>query len=113
MSSVVDLTNNIERLEVFEDRSGVRLEALYCSQQRGDDGDYRLSLSGEIHCSDGTELESDISLTLAIYDERGRVIETSEVTFFQSDFFGFDVFSFYEVLGNEKATRIRLFPKHS
>lgn len=111
MSSVVDLTNNIERLEVFEDRMGVRLEALYCSQERDDDGDYWLSLSGEIHCSEGTQLKSDTSLALAAYDESGRVIKTSATYFMQEEFFGFDVFSFFESLNDSRASRIRVFPK--
>ncbi len=109
-----DITDLIERNRAFEDRVGVRLDALYCSVEGpDDDGDLLLHLNGEMHAVSGTTIESDVDLVMSLYDERGRLVETESDYVPEDGFFGFHTFSFSAYLKKGPPARVRLFPKRS
>ncbi len=106
-----DVSNLLERLEAFEDRYNVRLEAL-SAYMDGDDGDrIDVYVRGELHPKSGVSLESDIELVVSYYDSKDRVIQTGSEHFYKETFFGFEVFEIYNSLDSKAIRRIRLFPK--
>jgi hypothetical protein len=111
MDSQRDITDIIERLDVFEERAGVSLEALYCSIEGPYmDGTYHIELNGEMHANAGTQIDVDISLICSVYDAKGRVIETHNDYIGQDSFFGFHTFSFSVITGTGDPARIRVYP---
>ncbi len=107
MSKPRDITQLIERLEAFEDRAGIRLEALYADLDEND----CITVNGEVHSTIGTTLPHDIELVAAVYDANGRMISTQSEHFSADRFFAFEVFS---VILEGKAApvrRLRLYPK--
>ena len=115
MSRPTDLTDRIERLEVFEERVGVSFEALYCTIDNNDnwsDGNYRIELRGEVHSTSGTSIDDDLLIVLTVYDATGRVLETDSEWIDSDAFFGFDVFDMTLKIPQEsEISRVRLFPK--
>ena len=61
-----DITRLIERLEAFEERAGVRLEALsafvYKYEDLQGEIEFQVVLRGEIHARNGTQIPSDVLL---------------------------------------------------
>lgn len=104
-----DLTSKIERLGAFEERLGVELRSLSAFGEKLDE-DYDLEVMGELHPTDGTTLQSDIQLSVAVYDSDDRVIGEAKDFFDADDFFGFQVFSIGQLLPNVNVTKIRIFP---
>ena len=110
-----DVTKLVERLEAFEERTGVRLDAI-SSYSELDTDDHTLSITvlGELHAVSGAELEEDVLLNMVVYDATGRVIGTESAYFSSDDFFGFETFEIrvFE-LQNTAISRIRIIPKKS
>jgi hypothetical protein len=104
----------IERLEAFEDRAGVTLEALFCSVAGpDDDGDFLVEVNGEMHSTSGIGLQSNIELILAVYDVHGRLIAKLIDFITEDDFFGFHTFSISSYVKNGTPFRFRLYPQVS
>ena len=109
-----DVTHLIERLEVFEERAGVRLEAMsaFLDVSNSDESTFRITVRGEIHPRNGTTLSNGVELSLAVYDAAARVVETDSAFYDADTFFGFEAFEmacFYVPL--DKLSRLRLIPK--
>jgi hypothetical protein len=109
-----DITHLIERLEAFEDRSGVSLEGLYADinsdTYRGNF--YSLDINGELHPREGTELDQDIELVATAYDTSGRVIGVGKDYFKSESFFGFEAFSLSILINGIPAAKVRVYPKN-
>jgi hypothetical protein len=60
-----DITHLIERLELFEERLGIRLEGLYA--QISDDCRW-VTVTGEVHALEGMKLNQNIKIVGAVYD---------------------------------------------
>lgn len=107
-----DITHQVQRLEVFEDRLDVRIEAVYASIDGPDiDGEYKIELNGEIHKVSGTDLDGSIKIVLSVYDDQGRIRETYYDFITPEEFFGFHVFSISFYTEFAKPTRLQLVPK--
>jgi hypothetical protein len=90
-----DVTNLIERLVLFEERLGVRLENLSAkiTERLSSLPPYsRLDVMGELHVHNGMTLNQDTRLVFTIYDDSGRVIGTDHLGCFKKKFYGFEVF---------------------
>ena len=62
-----DVTHLIERLEAFEERVGVRLEALFAHiDEYGD-----LTVRGEVHPREGATIKENIIVEMGAYDSLG------------------------------------------
>ena len=110
--AVKDVTDLLERLEAFEDRLGVRLEAMSAQLDVVDDDEVAyVVIQGELHPKSGTELEQSIELIVAVYDSASRVVATGTKHFYSSDFFGFEIFKISVEIYATKLTRIIVQPK--
>ena len=102
-----DITSKIERLEAFEERTGVRIEALYAYVDQFD----HVTLNGEIHPREGLSLKQTVELVLDVYDHHGRLLNTSSKVFLQDSFYGFQSFSLVACYVGKEAVRLRLYPR--
>jgi len=111
----IDMTNKIERLEVFEERSGVilnSLSAFFIDFQgwAGIDTNY-LKVRGELQSQANMTLQRDIELVVAVYDSSGRIIGTSSRTYLANEFFGLETFDIEVSLPLIQVSKIRIYPK--
>lgn len=111
MAEDSDVTHLLERLEIFEERLGVRLEAVFAQVGVGQDDNRRVWVSGELHARNGTQLKQDIWIEVVLYDSKGRVANVDRCLFLAEKFFGFETFMISVVLSVEPMSKIRLFPK--
>ena len=86
-----NMTHLIERLEVFEERAGVRLDAPGPTQTRLRQTRVVVSLyvMGELHPRDGTTLENDVDVAITVYDSDGKILRNNAERFAADEFFGF------------------------
>ena len=105
-----DASNLIERLELFEERLGVRLERVSAELRRG-----HVFVMGELHVTEGMTLDKDIWLIATFYDSEGRILDTQEMIYMKQKFYGFEVF---KILSGEldsaqlsNIAKIRVYPK--
>lgn len=105
-----DCTALIERMENFEGRAGVALQAVF-AECEDIDGQLNIGVRGEAHASKGDSISNDIEIVANAYDAEGRLISTATSWMNSENFFGFDTFdlSLYDI--TTKPSRIRLFPK--
>lgn len=106
-----DISSIIERFEAFEERVGVRLDALSAYLEGGSE-DSTITVYGELHARNGGVLSRSVDLTLAAYDGNGRVVGRSSTTFDLENFFGFSTFEINIFdLPVGKLSRLRLIPE--
>lgn len=110
-----EITELLERLEAFEDRIGVRLEALYAyyEDRRDEPGRIEIHVLGEIHAREGTQLEKAVSIDLGIYDGAGRLVATTGHGIFADTFFGFETFHLECEVMKDQLARLRLKTTHA
>ena len=107
-----DVTSLVQRLDAFEERLGVRIEALSAFESEGyEDGEVEITVRGELHSESGTSLEQNVDLNLIVYDGEGRVVETETKYFRMESFFGFATFQMSVCVTAGLMKRLRLIPK--
>ena len=107
-----DVTPTIERLEAFEKRAGVRVDAMSgFLTEPDDDGEQRLNVRGELHLTDGATLDQSLLLELSVFDEQGRVIETTSDVIDEETFYSFHTFDFSVYLPAHVFVRARIVPR--
>lgn len=116
MAAKKNITHLIERLELFEERLGVRLEALSAvrSAVSGYWRDRDVTVFGELHAKHGTTIKESICLVAAVYDHSGRVIGVSMGDcFFKKRFSVFEAFAVRVRLPDsaEPVAKVRVYPK--
>ncbi len=104
-----DVSHLVERLEAFEDRLGVSLQGLFASL----DTEYGfMSVNGELHARDSTELGQDIDIVVTLYDSAGRVVGVTSQYMDSDSFFGFEAFSArFSEANDPPVAKIRVYPK--
>lgn len=103
-----DATHLIERLEAFEERVGVRLEALFAHI---DEHNF-LRVNGELHPREGATIKQDVVVHVDAYDSSGRLVANGHGFIPDSDkFFGFAAFSALVNLPIRGLSKIRVYPK--
>jgi hypothetical protein len=102
------LTHLIERLETFEDRCAVRIEAAYAKHQSLYSW---VVVKGELHPRDGVQLTQDTEVTADVYDLAGHLVGKDSHTFRASNFYGFEPFSLTVLDIDGDVSKIRLYPK--
>ena len=107
----MDFTDRIERLEVFEERVGCRLEALYCEFTKLGSSNY-ITINGEVHGREGANISKSFILKISIYDDAGRLIAESAAGHWSVEkFFGFATFSATVMVAGELTpVKVRLIP---
>jgi hypothetical protein len=107
MSEILELST--ERLEAFEERLGVKIEGLFVSIG----GDKYITINGELHSNDGTQLGEDIKLMISAHDSSGRVVGAGYSSIRAKSFFGFEAFSERFKVHSESVSRVRIYPRQS
>lgn len=110
-----DITNKVQRLEAFEERLSVKIDALAAFESVGiyNRGETEVAVRGELHSEGGSQIDKDIELHMVVYDLEGRVMETTTDFICHESFFGFHVFDIDCVVPDGTVGKIRLFPKES
>ena len=106
-----DFTRLIERLEAFEDRLKVRLEALKVDIGKSTTGYDGVWVSGELHPYDGVEIDDDIELIVDVLDDKGRVANKNSYVFLRENFFGFESFMIMIAVSTDDVSKLRIYPK--
>ena len=106
-----EFTRLIERLEAFEDRLKVRLEALKVDIGKSTAGYDAVWVSGELHPNDGVEIGEDVQLIVDILDDKGRVVNMGSYVFLREKFFGFESFMVMIAASSDDVSKIRVYPK--
>jgi hypothetical protein len=106
-----DFTRLIVRLEAFEDRLKVRLNALKVDIGKSTTGYDGVWVSGELHPHDGVVIGEDIQLVVDILDNEGRVVNMGGYVFLRENFFGFESFKIMIVTSPDDVSKIRVYPK--
>jgi len=101
-----DVTRLIERLEAFEDRMAVRLDALFANLESG-----FLTVNFELHSRDGNLLKGDTQIVVTVYDVAGRLLARERDQSFANAFFGFESYSF-SIHVPAQIAKIRVIPTH-
>ncbi len=113
-----DISSLVEQLEAFEKKLKVRIEAVSAFEEDEEDeeeddegdGESDITVRGELHPVNGTEISQDIAIRLSVYDAAGRLIETCEDFVDAESFFGFHTFELNCVTEAGSAKRLKLFP---
>jgi hypothetical protein len=108
----IDVTGKIERLEVFEERLGVRLDSLSAFVAKYNELS-TITVCGELQARDGTELQQDVELVVAVYDLSGRIIGTASYCYFAKNFFGLETFEILAEIPVSELSKVRVYPKKS
>lgn len=107
-----DITAIVQRLDAFEERLGVRIEALSAFESKNEySEDADIVVRGELHSVSGTTLKQDIKLEVSAYDVEGRVIATDSDYIDSESFFGFHTFEISCDVTPGIAKKLRLVPK--
>jgi hypothetical protein len=108
-----DLTQLIERLEAFEERCEIRLEALFAfiDPEERFSSNFMLTIKGELHPREGTSLKENITLQFDAYDKSGRLVAHSISFFRRDEVFGFETFSEDVYSPTAQISKIRILPK--
>ena len=101
-----DVTHLIERLEAFEERMAVRLDALFAKLE-----DDVLTVNFELHSRDGNQLKEDTKMVVTVYDAAGRLLAQNTNQSYVEAFFGFETYSFSISVPGQIA-KVRVIPKH-
>lgn len=113
MNGKTDITSLIERLDFFEDRLEVTLDALFAefTQYEGDD-DGTLRVNGELRPRDGSRLKQNVTIIVDVNDLKGRLISRLESpTYWMSSFIGFATFSILDNHISCEIAKLRIYPK--
>ncbi len=106
-----DITEIVQRLDAFEDRLGVRIEAMSAFESKDEyEDEAEITVRGELHSVHGTSLDQNVTLGVYVYDAEGRVIETASRYIVAKSFFGFHTFEISCYVTPGIAKRIRLVP---
>lgn len=107
-----DITDLVQRLDAFEERLGVRIEALSAFVDTEEyEGEVCVDVRGELHAISGTTLQDDLELAVSVYDAGGRVVQTSTDYVEQDSFFGFHTFDMSCYVKTGLVHKIRIVPK--
>ena len=109
-----EVTDKIERLEVFEEKYDVRFDSLSAFQSYDEDDDeFTVKIFGELYARAGTSIDQDLDIIAALYDEEGKLIQLESNTIYKDDFFGFYAFHLHVWSVVTAPSRIRLYVRPS
>ncbi len=109
-----DVTNQIQRLDAFEERLNVRFEALSGYEYKESYGDeHSVKVCGELHAINGTSIANDIIIQLSVHDKEGRVIAIANESVDAENFFGFHTFEIECNVPPKSAAKLRVLPKRN
>lgn len=115
MANKKEQIDNIEQLEIMEEKFGINLEGLNAqiSFYDSDDNMPDVNIFGEIHAANGTGIKEDIEIVATAFDQEGKVIGTTTDYIEKDDFFALQSLNItiYDI--SSKPAKIRIYPKKS
>ena len=90
--SFKEITHCVQRLEILEDRAGIEIKGLMVSvdDKADNDGEYHVSIMGEITATSGSTINNDINISVVCYNSNRQVCGTSSAYLSSVDFFGLE-----------------------
>lgn len=86
-----EITHCVQRLEMMEDRAGIEIRGLMVSvDDETDDGEYQVSIMGEITATNGSTIDNDIVIHFNCYNANRQVCGTSSTHLSAEEFFGLE-----------------------
>ncbi|MHA6279027.1 hypothetical protein ACXYMT_02510 [Salinimicrobium sp. CAU 1759] len=102
------LFKRIERLEMFEERMGIKIEKLTLQVPYED----WLRLYFEVHPIKGMTLKESIHIEAVVYDSDGNIIQMTHTVLITEKFYAFEVCKLtFTDLNLNNISRVRLYPK--
>lgn len=113
MTKKKEQIENLERLEIMEEKFGVVLQGLNAEMSYFDDDEYmpNLNIYGEIHAANGTGIDQDIEIMVTAFDQDGKVIGNSSECIEKDDFFVLQAIDIMISDISSKPAKIRIYPK--
>lgn len=117
MDKTKEITNLIERLDVFEDRLSVKITAISAWIETDYHRPYVVKVNGELHSQNGTTLKQPTWVVVDVYDTSGRILGTNNqgtsfLEFIEPEsFFGFHTFSIDAQIPIAAVGKVRVYPK--
>jgi len=103
---------NIERLEMMEEKCGVSIDGAYAVFEEVDVDSRYVTVNAEIQAVSGTTIDESIDVIFTAYNAEGKIIATGSDYFDADDFFGLSPINFCADI-IEKPAKIRIYPKIS
>lgn len=113
MAKTIEYIDNIEKLESFEEKFGIRLEGLSVKLNQECNSPHYV-VSGDVFAANGTTIDKDIELVMSCHDAAGRVLAHTKHKIKATSFSGLDTFSvylFYALLPFVGVKKVRIYPK--
>lgn len=107
-----EITKNVERLELLEEKFGITLSGLYAScEARTWDApvSYGLTINFDVASPTGAELGRSFSIRASAYNSAGQLLGTESAGIYKDDFLGFASMSI-TLYVDQAPEKIRLFP---
>ena len=108
--AIREVTSNVERLELIEDKFGIGISGVYASTQAMAEDQFLVRINFDISSSDGEPLKQSFYIHATAYNKAGQAIGMENIFVHQPDFFGFDSRSLLFYI-DQPLEKIRLFPK--
>jgi hypothetical protein len=107
-SIIKRLKKSIERLEVFEEKLGIRLDNLSVTTQvRYCD----LCVLGEVYSLSGNSLSDSVVIQVNLYNNEGEIVDTNKCYIDNDRFMGYDAFKIeFSQVDTNSISKIRVFP---
>jgi hypothetical protein len=106
MSQKKDITHLLERLEAFEDRFDLRLNAMSAFMDEFNE----VVVYGELHPREGMQLKQPVALSVDGYDAAGRIVGGTCSHFKPDQVYGYFSFEAKFVTPVVELAKIRIFP---
>jgi hypothetical protein len=110
--SFEEVTQSVERMEMLEERLGIRLQGIMATVRypTAFAGKHELTVAGEIYSPSGSSLEADVSIVVVAQNEKGQVVGTTSQTIRRDKFIGYEVLNMM-VYCNGHPSRVKIVPK--
>lgn len=104
---------NIERLEIMEDKYGVRFEGVNATFQLYNEntGQVVIDVYGEIQALNGTGIVDDLSISAIVYGSDGKVLGSYSTSIESDKFFALCPIRMIFFIGNyQEPAKLRIYP---
>lgn len=113
MSVRKEKINNLERLEIMEDKCGISLEGLSAHLQFYDEeiDAPSIVINGEVHAKNGAEIKTNIQIVATAFDSNGIVLCSDYSNILAERFYVLEYFKITIMNLIDIPVKIRVYPK--
>jgi hypothetical protein len=107
-----EITNTVERMEVLEDRAGIRIQGIMATveTEANDDGEFCVTLMAEMVASGNIPLGHHVTIDFNAYNEKGQVCGTSSAFIQDDQFIGIGTLNEY-IQCKSFPVKLKIIPK--